>query len=167
MIQSNTKMQVAKTIKQYHNNFLTRFASKKLTTLGGVLGMGCGFVYLGEHYSNIVYNNTAVAYNDAIDAIDVLKPPRLPTKQAKKLDFSLITVTFDNNGEPDVALKKIQPGKNPFSMVIIPEAPFSVNLFTTGITGAVVGSVYATYWPITLPVTFLWNILTHDNYRHD
>jgi len=51
---------------------------------------------------------------------------------------------------------------NPFSMVINPRAPESLNIFTTTITGAVLGYIFTLYWPVTIPLGIGYNLATFN-----
>ena len=148
-------------VAAHHTTYITKFYNKKLAGIGSFVGASCGLIYLTEYYGKRTWNDTVHTWNDLIDH---------GKKTNETIDFGIFSLHItetDTGYEERMArlgmFKKLKKYKNPSSIIIIPSAPVSINLFTTMITGGVMGCAYAIYWPITIPATIAYNLATYTD----
>jgi hypothetical protein len=149
----------------HHATYITKFYNKKLAGVGSFVGASCGLIYLTEYYGRRTWNDAAGTWNDILCSEERL---------TKTIDFGFFTIDrpetddeYEERMAQIVKFKKLKKYRNPFSVVIFPRAPFSINLFTTMITGGVMGCAYAVYWPAAIPLTIAYNLATYTDDSND
>lgn len=142
-------------LSSHHSAYIARFYNKKLAGVGSFVGACCGLTYLTEYYGKQSYNNFANEWNSATK-----QQNRKRTSRRKIFGFEL---DWEDDADPDdISFPKIVKYKNPFSLIIISSAPYSVNMLTTMITGGGIGYLYAVYFPISIPATVIYNLTTYN-----
>ena len=144
-------MSLLSKISSYHSAYIAKFYNKKLAGVGSFVGACCGLMYMTEYYGKKTYNNAADEWNKSIQTNGVDKKIKIFGSE-----FEV------NDNVKEFSFPKIIKYKNPFSLIIIPSAPYSVNMLTTMITGGGIGYLYAVYFPITIPSTIIYNLVTYD-----
>ena len=142
-------------ITAHHAMYMATFYNKKLAGVGSFVGASCGFIYLTEYYGKRTWNDAAQTWNDLIGD---------EVRQTKTIDYGFFTIDRPETDAEYIERTnqfKMKKYKNPFSVIIFPRAPFSLNLLTTMITGGILGCGYAVYWPVTIPITIVYNIATY------
>jgi|LakMenEpi03Aug12_release.lakeMendotaPanAssembly.Ray.scaffolds.fasta_scaffold67926_5 hypothetical protein len=146
-------------LSTHHASYMTRFYNRKLTSVGSIIGASCGLVYLSEYYGKRTWNDAANKWNDIVDQSET----KIEVKRVTFGVFEFTEIESDKEFEErqkNIKLLKLTKYSNPFSMVINPRAPVSLNIFTTTITGGVLGYMFALYWPIAIPLTIGYNLVT-------
>ena len=141
-------------ISSYHSMYISRFYNKKIAGVGTFVGACCGLTYLTEYYSKKAYNKTANEWN------------KIANEKNNKNSITIFGTRI-SDGNDEFILPKINKYKNPFSVIIMPSAPYSVNLLTTMITGGLLGYTYAVYFPISIPSTIVYNLVTYNDDDND
>lgn len=128
----------------HHTNYLKMFHNKKLCGLVGVIGMFSGITHCATYY-------TKASWNYAIDEVN------------SEENKSVLDELFGLKNEKDKQKLELDNFKykswSVFDYVIIPDAPLGLNLFTTGMTGAVLGYGCALYFPVTIGGVLMYNII--------
>lgn len=142
-----------------HASYMARFYNRKLTSVGSVIGASCGLIYLSEYYGKRTWNDTANKWNDIVDQSE--KKIKVKRVTLGFIEFSDIESDEEfEERQKNIKLLKLVKFSNPFSIVINPRAPVSLNVFTTTITGGVLGYMFALYWPVAIPLTIGYNLVT-------
>jgi hypothetical protein len=124
-------------INTLHILYLKKFYNKKLVGIGAVIGAWCGATYCVEYYSKKTWNKI-------VDSIET-------------------EIEIQTRNEISKCELKQYKYKNVFSLVIIPNAPCEVNMFTTMSTGSVLGYIGMVYFPVTITGVIVYNLATYEN----
>lgn len=133
---------VFKLLKTQHNEFIEKYTKWYVSFALGIAGFFSGTTHYLVHCGKGSWNEFLKTTRTAID--NELNE-NYDTEQKINIDNALKQFKFNRHSI--------------FNIIIIPGAPFAVNMFTTGLFGAVVGYGAGRYWPIALPVILTYNYL--------
>jgi hypothetical protein len=146
-------MSFASSLSAYHSTYIKRFYNRKLAGVGAVIGAWCGLSYVSEYYGKR-------SWNWMIDSIEDSTKKEIKIEKKKSSEFDKVNVEFIILSNSDLQKHKY---KNVFSLVIIPRAPFGVNMFTTMSTGSVLGYIGMVYFPFTIVGAIIYNLVTYND----